>query len=144
MEYPMQREGPPAMFADGPPGPALSAAATAAAGRVKASVPLASCTAGAVRVRVGELAREVADAVGADLGRDLQRAQHAERLAVAVDERAARVTGDARRDGVDLVAPAAAGLAEAEALLRAQLRDAQAQRGVAVGEDLVARGRRCR
>src|SRR5215217_2805834 len=92
----------------------------------------------AVPVGVRELARQVADAVGADLGCDLQRAQHAEGLAVAVDERAARVTRDAGRDGVDLVAPAAARLAEAQALLRAQLRDAEAQRGVAVGEDLLA------
>src|SRR5215210_2384150 len=95
---------------------------------------------GAMGVRVRELAREVAHAVGTGLGRGLQRAQHAERLAVAVDERATRVARDAGGDGVDLVTPAAARLAERDALLRAQLRDAQAQRRVAVGEDLVARG----
>src|SRR4029078_981813 len=96
--------------------------------------------AGAVGVRVGELARQVADAVRADLRGDLERAEDAERLAVAVDEGAARVAGDAGRDGVDLVAPAVAGLAEAQALLRAQLREAEAERGVAVGQDLLALG----
>src|ERR1700754_4534078 len=91
----------------------------------------------AVRLHVRDLARQVADAVAARDRRDLERAQHAERATLTVDERAAGVTGDARGDRVDGVVPAAGVLTEAHALLRRQLRDAEAQRGVAVGEDLV-------
>src|SRR5829696_7118114 len=80
-----------------------------------------------VRLHVRELAREVADAVAADHRRDLQRAEYAERATLAIDEGAAGVTGDARRDRVDGVVPAARVLAQAQALLRRQLRDAEAQ-----------------
>src|SRR5215211_1279808 len=61
----------------------------------------------AVRLHVRQLARQVADAVAAGHRRDLQRAEHAERATLAVDERAAGVTRDAGRDGVDGVVPAA-------------------------------------
>src|SRR6185312_6323320 len=92
----------------------------------------------AVRFHVGDLARDVADAVAAGDGGELQRAEHAERAALRVHERAAGVTRDARAGGVYGVVPAAGVLAEAQALLRRKLRDAEAERRVAVRQDLVA------
>src|SRR4051794_20246373 len=85
-----------------------------------------------VRVGVRQLAAEVADAVAARQRQQLQRAQDPERAAAGVDERAARVARDARRDRHDRVVPAAVGLAEALALLGAEQGDAGAQLRVSV------------
>src|SRR5919109_1276608 len=65
------------------------------------------------RVQVGELLGDVADAVAARQRGDGDRAQHAQRLARRVEERRAGVAGDAGRDGVDVVAPAVAIVADA-------------------------------
>src|SRR5919109_2872402 len=78
------------------------------------------------RVQVGELLGDVADAVAARERGDRDGAQHAERLARRVEEGRARVAGDVRRHGVDRVAPAIAVVADALALLGAQLGDAAA------------------
>lgn len=54
---------------------------------------------------VGELAAQVADAVAAGAGGELDRAEDAERLPGRVDERAARVTRDPGRDGLWVSVP---------------------------------------
>src|SRR5581483_10846477 len=86
----------------------------------------------AVARRVAELVGDVTDAVAAGERRELQEAEDAERPARAVEERAAGVTGDARRDREHRVLPAAGVVAEGHARLRAEQRDALAQDGVAV------------
>ncbi len=92
-------------------------------------------------VGVGELLGHVADAVAGGQRRDGDGAEDAERVAAGVEEGRPGVAGDAGRDRVDGVAPAVAVVADALALLRAELGDAAAQLGVAVAEDRVAGGR---
>src|SRR5262249_58839983 len=77
-----------------------------------------------VRAHVVQLAVEVPNAVRADERRDLDRAQDPERNTVRVEERAAGVPWDAGCRRVHVVAPAVAVVAQADALLRAQLADA--------------------
>ena len=72
-----------------------------------------------VRVHVGELHGEVADAVRAGERCELHRAEHADRSAGRVHESAAGVTRDPGRDRVDVVAPAAGSALDDESLLRA-------------------------
>ena len=88
-------------------------------------------------VGVGELLGERADAVGGGQRGELDRREHAERVAVGVEEAASGVAGDAGGRGVELLAPAAPFflIAEAHAGLRAERADAQAQDRVAVAED---------
>ena len=74
-----------------------------------------------VRVQVGELAwrgRRRRSTPGSGASCSVLSTPSA--LPVAVEERAARVTGDAGRDGGDVVAPAVARVAEADAGLRAE------------------------
>src|SRR6185437_10121027 len=91
----------------------------------------------------GELLRERADAVGRRQRRELYRREHAERVPGRVHEATARVTRDAGRGRVQLLAPALRFflVAEAHTRLRAERADAQPQDRVAVAEDLFALGR---
>ncbi len=93
----------------------------------------------AVRAHVVELAGEIPNAVGGGKRRQHERAEHADRLAGGVHEAAARVARDTRGDRQHRAAPATAGDLDDGALLRAELRDAEAQLRVAVRVDRESR-----
>ena len=95
----------------------------------------------AVGPHVVELRAQVRDSVRGRDRRDRERREGADRLTGVAHEARSRVTGNAGRHGVDGAAPAAAVALDDDALLRAELHDALAKRGVAVGEDGVAEHR---
>jgi hypothetical protein len=90
---------------------------------------------GRVGVHVGDLIGQIADAVRARQRRELNGAQDPDHPSGRVHEPAAGVARDTGADGVDVMAPATAGVLDDDAMLRAQRGHAAPQLGVAVGVD---------